>query len=221
MLWITFQIHMMCVSQYLPVNPVIIEAGAYNGIDTEQMVKIWPKSTIYSFEPVAAIYKQLFERVKFYPNVHSFSLALADRDESRPFWVSTFPWGGNSGSSSLLPPKNHLEFDLSKFDQKIDVLGLKLDTWAKWQNVERIDFAWLGMQGFELPMLKASRLSTNIKVIYIEVGFVEMYEGQPIYKDVKDWMLKNDYELKAIDFNEEIALKGRKAIWPGNSILYY
>lgn len=48
------------IGEYLPYNPVIIEAGAHIGIDTIEMHKLWPKSTIYAFEPMS----DLFDRLK-------------------------------------------------------------------------------------------------------------------------------------------------------------
>jgi len=43
------------VAPYLPANPVIIEAGAFNGSDTIKLAKKWPQATIHAFEPVPAI----------------------------------------------------------------------------------------------------------------------------------------------------------------------
>lgn len=212
---------MTFISKYLPVKPIILEAGGFNGTDTEIMANLWPKSTIYTFEPIPILFEELSKRTAKYLNIHPYNLALGDRNGQMSMWVSTYPWGGNSGSSSLMAPKDHLDFDLSKFDQQIDVTVAKLDTWAKSQKVGRFDFLWLDMQGLELNMLKCSKKALTAKVIYIEVGFVEMYAEQPLYADVKKWMLEKGYKLVAIDFDEKIALKGKEAIWPGNGIFYY
>ena len=40
------------IKQYLPINPVVIEAGAHIGTDTVEFSKIWPKGSIYAFEPI-------------------------------------------------------------------------------------------------------------------------------------------------------------------------
>ncbi len=212
---------MSFVSKYLPNNPIILEAGGFDGTDTELMVKFWPNSTIYTFEPVPVLFDTLSKRTKKYPNIYVYNVALGDRDEIMNMWVSFHPWGDNSGSSSLLPPKDHLEFDPSEFKEVVETQVYKLDTWALSQNVDFLDFMWLDMQGFELNMLQCSEKALTAKVIYIEVGFVEMYEGQFIYSDVKKWMTENGYELIAIDFDEEVSLKGRETIWPGNGILYF
>ena len=47
------------VKPYLPEDPIIIEAGAYNGLGTMKMEKFWPQSAIHAFEPVPEIFEML------------------------------------------------------------------------------------------------------------------------------------------------------------------
>ena len=44
------------IAQFLPENPVILEAGAHVGTDTVEMVNLWPKCTVYAFEPVPELF---------------------------------------------------------------------------------------------------------------------------------------------------------------------
>jgi hypothetical protein len=39
-------------------------------------------------------------------------------------------------------------------------------------------------------------------VVYTEVEFVEVYEGQYLYEDIKSWMNANGFRLAATDFDE-------------------
>ena len=39
------------LKKILPANPVIIEAGAQFGEDTQWMSQFWPQGKIYAFEP--------------------------------------------------------------------------------------------------------------------------------------------------------------------------
>jgi precorrin-6B methylase 2 len=38
-------------ARYLPANPVIIEAGAYDGSNTRDFCRFWPECQVYAFEP--------------------------------------------------------------------------------------------------------------------------------------------------------------------------
>ena len=210
------------VRNFLPENPTIIECGAYNGDDTIRLATYWPRGFVHAFEPIPSHFENILNRTKEIPNVMIYELVLSDTVGTQIFYLSNYQDGMLSGSSSLLPPKEHLEFDKGVFfNQEILVNAVTLDHWGSTFNVSHIDFMWLDMQGFELNMLKDSALAKTAKVIYIEVEFVEAYEGQYLYKDVKEWMLENGYDLVAIDFNEELALAGREAIKPGTGIPYF
>jgi FkbM family methyltransferase len=211
------------VQPLLPLNPVIIECGGFDGRDTVLMASRWPKGKIYTFEPVPLLFKRIVKRTHRIPNIKAYPLALADKTGKMIFFLSDYNNSGNpSGSSSLLPPKDHKEFDQKvTFNGQIEVDAMTLDDWAAQEHVDHIDFMWLDMQGYELNMLKASKLAKKVKVIYLEVIFIEAYKGQPIYADIKKWMKENGFELIALDFNEDIALLGNSVIKPGSNFPYY
>jgi len=190
------------VKKWLPQDPIILEAGSYNGNDTVLMAQQWPESKIFTFEPIIQLFLQTKQNTSTYPNVKCFQKALSDKSETTLFYVSEIN-GNISASSSLLPPKEHLDFyPYILFPSSIEIEAVSLDEWAKTQNVDHIDFLWLDMQGYELPMLKKSQLAQAATAIYIEVEFVEAYEGQFLYEDVYSWMLSQGFHLVATDFRE-------------------
>lgn len=202
------------VKQFLPENPVILECGAFDGNDTIRLSANWPKGMVYSFEAIPSLFQITIDRTKHIPNVKVFQLALSDKVGKQKFYLSNFKNSGlPSGSSSILPAKDHIEHGPAlTFNEEILVDGVTLDYWAKKEKISHIDFMWLDMQGFELNMIKASKLAKKAEVIYTEVEFIEAYEGQYLYTDVKKWMEEHGYKMVAIDFNEKAALKGKKGL---------
>lgn len=202
------------VKKYLPANPSILEAGAFDGADTKRMSITWPKGKIYSFEPVPEIFLAAQKNVSNLKNVKLFNLALSDKNGIIKFYVSEFAShpGAVSASSSIYQPLDHLKYEPAiSFRKSIQVKSKTLDHWAQENKIQRIDFCWLDMQGAELNMLKHGlKMLQNIKIIYTEVIFVEAYKNQPLYKDVKKWLLKQGFELLALDFDELHAEKGHK-----------
>ena len=190
-----------------------MECGGCNGADTELMAKTWPNGTIYTFEPVPAVFDLLKKRVAPYRNVHAYELALADITGKMTFYLSNL--NINLGASSLLPPQEVLKFDGTTFDVTFEVDAMRLDDWGQLAKVDRLDFMWLDMQGYELNMLQVSELAKTAKVIYTEVEFIEAYKGQYLYADVKNWMMENGFELVALDFEEGLALGDTSIITPG------
>ncbi len=186
--------------QYLPSNPVIIEAGAANGVDTIEMAQIWSRGNIYAFEPIPKLYEQLILNTKKYKNIKCFSYALSNTVELKEIFVS----GGSSEfSSSLLIPKEHLsEHPEVIFSEKIQVQTITLDSWAEKNNIDRVDMLWLDLQGAEPAVLKASpKILSTVKLIYTEVSLKELYEGTPLYPEFRDWLKKQNFRVK----REELA----------------
>jgi FkbM family methyltransferase len=179
-------------------DPVIIEAGAHIGSDTIEMSRVWPGATIHAFEPIPSIYKELLSSTKKYKNITTHPLALSNATGDAEIFVSS---GASNGSSSLLTPKEHIaDHPDVHFRDKIKIKTITLDEWAVQNNVDHVDFAWLDMQGFELPVLKASRvIAKTLKVIYTEVSLKEMYEGSILYPELKQWMIESGFRIELED----------------------
>ena len=184
------------IQQFLPENPIILEAGAYNGKDTQIMASMWPKSIIYSFEPIPNLFKKLQKRTYELKNVHRFECALSDTNGTAKFYVSG---GQGAGSSSLLKPKEHITFHPGiSFDSTIEVETITLDDWAMANNIDHIDFMWLDMQGAEYQMLKTSKIILpTVKVIFTEVSLLQMYEDCPLYPEFRAWLESEGFEVVA------------------------
>ncbi len=135
------------IGKYLPKKPVIIEAGAHVGYDTNKMYKYWPDSTIYAFEPVPNLYKKLVENTKSLDKVYCFPFALSDNTGTSSLYISE---GASDGSSFSLRPKEHLNFHPDTiFQEEIEVETITLDEWAVNFCIDQIDMLWLDIQGYE------------------------------------------------------------------------
>lgn len=77
------------IAQFLPKNPVILEAGAANGNDTYEMAQLWPESTIYAFEPAPSLFEKMVEQTKNCPNIIPYAFALSDTRGIAQFYVSS------------------------------------------------------------------------------------------------------------------------------------
>ncbi|MBY0110251.1 MAG: FkbM family methyltransferase [Candidatus Babeliaceae bacterium] len=195
------------VKKYLPDNPIILEAGSFDGEDTIFVANFWPYSTIYSFEPVPQIYKKFCKNTKKYAQIKGFNIALGDSCGKKSFYVSSDAKTPHipSQSSSLLQPKEHLIYAPHiQFNKVIEVDCFTIDAWAAENNVKKIDLMWLDMQGNELQTLQASpNILNTIKAIITEVEFVEAYKGQSLYEDVKQWLESQGFTLVALSTTPE------------------
>jgi len=192
------------VKQFLPENPNILDAGAFDGTDTVAMAKMWPNGVLYAFEPVPEIYHWLSDKSQHCNNVRCFSIALSNKIGYQEFFLSEDPHkpGVNFQSGSLLSPKEHLKYSHIQFNKKTIVPTITIDKWAELYGVSHVDMMWLDMQGMELEVLKASpKILETVKVIYTEVEFVEAYAGQGMYQDIKVFLEENGFMEYAKNFD--------------------
>lgn len=191
------------IAQYLPENPIIIEAGAFNGNDTKKLSSFWPQATIYAFEPVPEIFALLQEATKNLANVQCCPYALSNQNGDATFYVAhkpNHPERVHPGGS-LLKPKERLNWSNAVYDKTISVPTLTLDTWAQQQGIKHIDFLWLDMQGNELAVMQtAPEILATVRVIFTEVEFVHAYEQSPLYPEVEQWLNTQGFKAVARDF---------------------
>lgn len=201
------------VQKYLPKNPIILEAGAFDGNDSIRMAKKWVNGTIHCFEPIPDLYEQLEINIKNWNNIYSHQLAIGEHEGIIDMYVSELVEnpGKTFASSSLLPPKHHLTYaPYVEFPKSIKVATTTFDLWAEKHCIPSVDFLWLDMQGYELNALQASpKILDTVKVILTEVEFVEAYKGQYLFKDMKKFLEKKGFTLIAID---------KREIWFGDAL---
>jgi FkbM family methyltransferase len=196
------------IAPYLPPNPVILEAGAFNGADTVQFAQRWPAAVIYAFEPVPEIYDEAKQRTAHLPGVHLYQLALSGYGGYAVMHVAHTASGIGRGASSLLAsPLIPAEDADQAYTHDIKVQTITIADWAQAEGVDRIDLMWLDMEGMELSALQAAGpLLATVKAVCMEVGRDDFYVGAAVYDDVVSWMENQGFRV-AID---------RVTLWFGN-----
>ena len=186
---------------------VIFEIGACEGEDSIKYSRLFPNSSIYAFEPLPDNIKLIQNNLLHYgvTNVKYYNKALSSREGTAEFYVSEgrpetaieSDWDYGNKSSSLLPPGKHLEIvSYIHFNKKIEVETITLKSFCTSNNINIIDFIHMDVQGAELIVLEgASDFISSIKVIWMEVSKIALYQNQPLEEDVKRFMADNNFVL--------------------------
>jgi FkbM family methyltransferase len=176
----------------LPAGGVIFDVGANTGRAARLFSAIFPGRIIWSFEPGAEAFQELSAAADL-PHVKKFNLAFSDMDGS-----ATLNIFQGSQLNSLLPPEAVGE----RHDHELIPKGTKqiqtarLDTFCEQQNISQIEILKIDTQGFELHVLRGAEhllASGAIKLIYLEIHLVPIYQGQPTVPDVFGLMDKFGY----------------------------
>jgi hypothetical protein len=152
-------------------------------------------SPVIWLEAISAVADVSRELLTEYSGQTIFNVTLwSESDLSKEFYVSS-----NQGeSSSLLRMKWHryvhetVSQSSSEFHSTV--------TLDKFLDLEHLNGPWsmlvFDLQGAELEALRGSlKTLKNTVAIYTEVALLEMYKGQPLFKDIDSFMAKNGFVL--------------------------
>ena len=136
----------------------IFEIGSCEGEDSIRYRKLFPNANIYAFEPLpdnVRLIKQNFLRHGI-ENVICINKAISSENGTVDFYVSSgrpsnaeeSDWDyGNKSSSLLQPEESLIKSTFLEFKTKIEVETISIDDFCKDNNIRKIDFIHLDVQG--------------------------------------------------------------------------
>ncbi len=173
----------------------IIEIGALQLSEKEpfyELLEHFPNSKIIGFEIEEKVCDEM--NLKAPKGVEYYPHALGEKNEKRKLYNTQHPM-----CTSLYKPNdkfqslyNNLHFGLFKDETEIDTITL--DTFVDKYNIDDVDFIKIDVQGAELDIFKGGKnaLKNVIKII-CEVEFVPLYENQPLFGDMCDFLKQYDF----------------------------
>jgi FkbM family methyltransferase len=177
----------------------VFDVGAHVGQSAALFSDMFPAADIHSFEPDPDSYRELKELAgRCYPRVRAVNAAAGDADTEARFFVNK-----SSQTNSLLKTRAGAGQFLVETDgldprRETTVRVLTLDRYCAEHAIERIDFLKLDTQGYELRALDGARSLLErqaVPLIYLEVTFVPLYEHQPSFANVYQYLVDRDYRL--------------------------
>ena len=186
------------IAQYAGAKPVILEAGAANGVDTERLAKRFPDGLVIAVEPLPTAFMQCLERTAQLPNVIPFRVALSDDLRRSKLNVSRNLSDGSTDASSLLAPQRHLEFfPAVDFGASVEVECCTLDALIDDYKVPSPTVLRLDLQGMELRVLQASpRVLAGVETIVTEGSRVPLFSGGARFSDLRRFLTSQGFKLR-------------------------
>lgn len=184
-------IRVLCKSIDLK-NPTFIDGGAHNG---SFILKLrdegFMNSQICAFEPmpkVAAAISKIDDK-----KITVFAQALGAKDGTIDFNINS-----RTVTSSPLEPNMTKKYypGLTDLSEKITVPVVKIDTLVREKIIPQPDIIKFDLQGYELAAFQgAVETLAQVKMIYTEVEFVELYKNQPLFHDISLFLAQNNFSL--------------------------
>ena len=166
----------------------VLDIGASTGQFSMMIHKILPHATIFSFEPIEECYNKLTENMKGVLNFRAFNYALGDADESMEMHMNDF-----TPSSSLLPMADlHVQafpYTAKEYMKRVEIK--KLDIVAEELHLDDNLLIKMDVQGYEDRVIRGGQsVISRARVLIVETSFQLLYDGQLLFEDIYDILLK-------------------------------
>jgi FkbM family methyltransferase len=194
------------LAKYIKPGDTVIEAGANIGSETLLIAKIASGGHVHAFEPNPYTFQRLKINVSVneLTNVNIYDCALGESNSNIQFNI--FPKDFcNSGMSS-----KYMETAKTR---KIDVVQKTLDSFIEENNINKVDFIKMDIQGAEMDMLTgaAGTISRFRPTIFTEA--CEPYnDTKLLYQVLKDY----GYNILLIGEKETNAMESITQVKDGN-----
>jgi len=189
------------------ISFTIIEIGALKlnkkNESFYELLDYFPSSKIIGFEIEKEVCEKMnsesLKGIKYYP------YALGKANEKRKLYITQHPM-----CCSLYKPNEELiklynNFEVAYLREETEINTISLDHFIDKNNIGNIDFIKIDVQGAELDIFQgASKTLQNVLKVVCEVEFIPLYENQPLFGDICNYLIK--YNLM---FNKFLGLAGR------------
>jgi FkbM family methyltransferase len=149
-----------CKNEGFAMNHAL-DIGCRGGTITNILDNNFHPKHIYGFEPTPESFNDVATRYKSQEKVKLFQVACSNFDGTATFYTKPDKPSGNS----LRPAKDRT---------LVEVQTVRLDTWAKQNNVPSLDVVKIDVEGHEIEVLEGmGDLLFSVNILLAEVRFVD------------------------------------------------
>lgn len=182
---------------------IIFDIGANYGNYTNELLKYFPNSNYYLFEPGKLPYKHLLNKFKDYPNIKVYNYAVSNNDSSKNLYYDK---KGSGGASLYERRLEHFNIQFDKFEE---VKSIQLNTLLKNEfndDLFKIDFCKIDVEGHEFAILDSFKNNfKKFKLIQFEFGGTSI-DSRTYFQDFW-YLLKDDFDIYRIGPTGPILIK--------------
>jgi FkbM family methyltransferase len=170
----------------------ILDLGCRDGSEAIQFSTIFPNAKIISVEANPNQIEAIKSNIKDYSNIQIFNFGASNEDGELDFNISSTINIGNS--SFLKTTGDYNGYENMTFHTPIKVKTKRLDNFLKEQQIPKIDILWMDIQGFEGKAVQGlGDYIKNVKILYSEVTYKEMYKDQILFDKFDYYMLNKGF----------------------------
>ena len=186
---------LILLNKFINKGDYCFDIGANKGVYTYKFEQLTNSKNIYAFEPIPENYTFL---KKMFTKCNIYSFALSDKTINSKFKIPIT-------KKKILHTRGKLNFKIIEDNEinykSINVKCITLDLFVKKENINRIDFLKIDVEGHELNVLKGAIKSIGKfhPIILIEV---EQRVHSFKIKKIFDFIIDQGYSIKFYDLKK-------------------
>jgi FkbM family methyltransferase len=203
-----------------PEDAVVIDVGANFGMMSLQFAKATPHGTVYSFEPTHYALSKFKRNLELNPElashirvINSFVSAVSDKNPNIKAFSS---WKVDGEKSDDMHP---VHWGAAK---SADGVGsVTLDDFFKQNNLNKIDFIKIDVDGHEFEVLQGARacIGTFKPVVIFEIGLYLLVEKKIEYTFFNDYFTSLNYKLYDAKNRKQVTMENYRKLIPAQGTI--
>ena len=160
----------------------VLDVGANDGAYVEYLDGFFHPAVIHAFEPLASSQERLRALRQRLPHLQLHAVALDDRDGRATFFQNSY---GPASSLLRTSDVSKRTFPETEGEAPTSVRVARLDDVLDADRLERDLLIKIDVQGVEDRVIRGGqRVFAAARYVLIEMSFVPMYDGQPLFEEV-------------------------------------
>lgn len=179
---------------------VIFDVGSLHCLESIEFSKKYKNAKIYAFEANRESYELCVRNTISYPNIKVINTCINEYDGTCKFYpidpvrTKTDWFDGNRGASSMFLSNGAVDHIELYVQNEVEMDCMKLETFCKNENINKIDAIWMDLQGAELLALKGlGRFLDDVSVIQTELEINPMYRDQCLFREVDVYLTEKQF----------------------------
>lgn len=173
------------IKPFISNFPVVLKIGGSEN-DIREIKSIYPYAKIYVFQPLLDFKKIVKQKLNF-PYVFYYPFALTSYSGRSKFYVNK----RNKLESSIDSP---VEWNEHEFDKiPLEIPCTTINSWVKSNSINKIDFIWIDMSGYEINTLQNSPILNRVKVIYSKIAYIPIRNNSCLYPRFRKFLEEHKF----------------------------
>lgn len=176
----------------------VFDIGANVGVTARRYAELFPEASIHCFEPFPESHAALQAAFPAPHRVQTHAMAVCDAIGSRTLFVNKASVTNSLFPTSDLYRERYARSDITTPTGSVTVPTTTVDQFCREHAISHINVLKLDIQGGELLALRgAERMlaASAVDLVYSEVNFSRIYDGQAFFHDLAPLLLGHGYQL--------------------------